>query len=1659
MQTWYSGATWATQPSNTLLGSDISPAPVVDVVETDPTTNATDDVPGAQVTIAPGNGLALTSGTLTEPPAGTSGQPTAFGDLVPSSSGTGFTLSSDPITITGSNTLPSVTSNSFNVIGPVSQLVVSAPSTATAGTPFSITVTAEDASGNVVPSATGDTVSVYSNGLLLQTSFTYTSAMAGIATLNDAVTLTGSGNQTLTAELIGNPSIEGTSGNIAVSAAAPAKVVVSGFPTTVYAGQSETGTVTLEDQYGNVETASSGSVWVATSENATAILVPLNNGVGTFTASFATAAASQSITPSLGTYTSVAETGITVNPVPSYVVTTATDDASGEASNCPNGGGGGDCSLRDALAAAQAAGAGNITFSPTVFTAANTVAQNTITLTGGSTLTISSNTAIAGLTSGSGASLKNLVTVDGGGGNDGAFSVFTVNSGTTNASIAHLNIQGGDTSSQSGGGISNGGTLTVTGSTISDNSVGGGTGGGIDSYGTLTVADSTISGNHASLEGGGIFWNGDGSATLSNTIVAGNVALGGGSDADDDGAGFFTDNGGNLIGISGAGSGNIGFTAGTTKTGTVSAPPNPNLSQLDAFGGPTQTMLPLPGSPAICAGSYAAAQTAGISADQRGVAFGNTGAGGYCPAGSIDIGAVQTDYAIKFVQQPSTAVQNIAMSPAPTVELTENGSAFADGSDTVAIPLTLTTGSGTLSGGSASTSASTGIATYPALSVSLPGTGDVLTAGLTLNPGTTPATALSLASNPFNVGSAVTQLAFSTAPASTVTAGGNAGASVVVQEEDVNGALVTTAGDTITLAVTGPGGYSKTYTQAATAGVASFDLAAAQLTADGPYSYTASISTEPSVTDAIASETVGAAAAASVTVVSGSNQSAVIGAAFASPLTVKVEDQYNNPVQGATVFFSAPGSGAGASFSTPAATAADGTTSVTATANGTAGPTAYSVTASVAGVTTPASFMLTNTKHSTSLTVAPTSTALVYGQPVTVNASIVPASVSGSVPTGSVTFYDGSTELSPASNVSSAAASFAIPVPAVGSHTYAAQYGGDGNFQPSGQTSATENLVVSAASSTLNGPASESFPYGAGGTIAISVSGQYSGAGIATPSGMVSYTIGSGAVQTAPIVAGTATLTIPSTQAAGTDNVAVSYTGDGNYKAATAIQVQLTIQQATATIAVTPYSVTYDATAHTATGTATGVGGVNLAADLNLTATTHTAAGTYNGDAWSFHDPSGNYADASGTVNDHIGVATLTITAANATKVYGTANPAFTGTVTGQQGSDAFAESFTTGAVMSSPVGGYSIVPVVTGTNLADYTQSVTDGTLTVTQAGSSTILQASSASITPGQSVTLTATVLSATSGTPTGTVNFYDGTTLLNTTPAPLTAGVAAFSTAGLTPGAVKSITATYSGDVNFTPSSSTAGSTQITVAPLDFVMTLQGPSNLTVVPGQSISYTVQVTPDYGSYAGTVNFAIAGLPPGATVSFSPSSIAPNGGTQTVTVTIKTAAATAQLDRRPPSRGRRMAPFALGFPLLFGAGTLRKRGRKLRGLLCVLALAGTGAVAGLTTGCGTNSGFFAQAPQNYTVTLTATAANLQHSTTITLNCANETPRAATFISLRLLIAELAWLACLGSGSLRHRFGGTCFDGKSAVADLKAMHPGWSVKRLNRLGREVPELV
>src|SRR5204862_489361 len=81
--------------------------------------------------------------------------------------------------------------------------------------------------------------------------------------------------------------------------------------------------------------------------------------------------------------------------------------------------------------------------------------------------------------------------------------------------------------------------------------------------------------------------------------------------------------------------------------------------------------------------------------------------------------------------------------------------------------------------------------------------------------------------------------------------------------------------------------------------------------------------------------------------------------------------------------------------------------------------------------------------------------------------------------------------------------------------------------------------------------------------------------------------------------------------------------------------------------------------------------------------------------------------------------APLSVKANDASRLYGDANPAFTGTLTGVKNSDNITASYGSSATPASAVGTYAIVPSVADPTykLGNYTLTSTNGTLTVNQA------------------------------------------------------------------------------------------------------------------------------------------------------------------------------------------------------------------------------------------------------------------------------------------------------------------------------------------------------
>ncbi len=219
----------------------------------------------------------------------------------------------------------------------------------------------------------------------------------------------------------------------------------------------------------------------------------------------------------------------------------------------------------------------------------------------------------------------------------------------------------GNTSAGDGGAIwAAGATTYVENSTITDNTAQH-YAGIVNENGSLTVIHSSVVQNLAvapSAQGGGLIHLEFGSATtqVENTIVAGNTAVTGADVFKNSGA--FSPAGANLIGNNDTAS--TEFPAGTL-VGTPGSPLDPLLGPLGDNGGPTQTMLPLPGSPA----NDAAIDTPNSPlTDQRGI---------YRPqAEQSEIGAVEIECLYPGTPIPTAPADGAVLSDsAPTFEWLE----------------------------------------------------------------------------------------------------------------------------------------------------------------------------------------------------------------------------------------------------------------------------------------------------------------------------------------------------------------------------------------------------------------------------------------------------------------------------------------------------------------------------------------------------------------------------------------------------------------------------------------------------------------------------------------------------------------------------------------------------------------------------------------------------------------------------------------------------------------------------------------------------------------------------------------------------------------------------------------------------------------------------
>ena len=175
---------------------------------------------------------------------------------------------------------------------------------------------------------------------------------------------------------------------------------------------------------------------------------------------------------------------------------------------------------------------------------------------------------------------------------------------------------------EDGAGLWNEGTATLTDDTITGNVASSGTGGGVRNDGNATLIACTVTGNTAMNAGGGIYQHGFGpnNLTLDDTIVAGNISTMGGSAVAND---IVVNNPNllpivasyNLIGPGGSG----GLTNGTDGNIVLTTLTGLNLASLGDYGGPTETIALELTSVAIGAGSSTIAGVTVPNTDQRGL--------------------------------------------------------------------------------------------------------------------------------------------------------------------------------------------------------------------------------------------------------------------------------------------------------------------------------------------------------------------------------------------------------------------------------------------------------------------------------------------------------------------------------------------------------------------------------------------------------------------------------------------------------------------------------------------------------------------------------------------------------------------------------------------------------------------------------------------------------------------------------------------------------------------------------------------------------------------------------------------------------------------------------------------------------------------------------
>jgi sugar lactone lactonase YvrE len=618
-------------------------------------------------------------------------------------------------------------------------------------------------------------------------------------------------------------------------------------------------------------------------------------------------------------------------------------------------------------------------------------------------------------------------------------------------------------------------------------------------------------------------------------------------------------------------------------------------------------------------------------------------------------------------------------------------------------------------------------------------------------------------------------------------------------------------------------------------------------------------------------------------------------------------------------------------------------------------------------------------QQATNLNVIPNANPVVEFAPL-----VFAATVTGwtTPPVGVISFVDGSTPLGSATLDSNGTAHFSVPPLAVGSHNVTATFAGDANDFTS-QYSFVQTIALAPTSTTLvTSSAVVQF------AVPITLTAAVTGVSASTPTGNVNFMDGTTALATVPLNPLGVAIYVNSSLTAGTHTITAAYQGDTDYAGSTSTQIITeTISQTptatalstntTSSISGRPVLLTAIVTASQGSiptgtvafmngnillGTANLGHGVASLSVSNLNVGTDDVSAIYSGDS---NDVTSRSQTVMITVlqspttttilSSQSPLPTLTPVVISAAVSNGGSIPP-TGLVTFSEDSISIgvgtldANGTATISIPSLPAGSHIFTATYAGDALN--IPSASSPFVQAVQPRSTTdVLTASATSLNGGQQLTLISVVRpvgAAPATAPTGNVTFLSGTNTLATTPVDAT-GVATVTV--ILSGTNATISSTYSGDINYSASSSSK--TTVTIGPAPDFSLDATPTTWQMRTKQYTTISLTLTSVKG-FTDSFSLGCLGLPQNATCTFSEDQTElPAGGVRTVSVTVDTGSpllgGTQAHNREHSDR----LILVCSLPAIFALGLLGFRTRRLRLIGSLLVLSGVCVLVSGLSGCG----------------------------------------------------------------------------------------------------------